>query len=142
MEGEGLVPALGEDGHRLLQGPAGRLTRVDLEALRVTHAGEHVARRYGDVLGTLLTPSTVCGVAVNAQTNRVYVSTQETGSVSVLDPQAGSRAVIETRSLFGSTRATEVLPNDIDVNPQGDAVSVVNKTARSLVTATGGLAPS
>ena len=62
--------------------------------------------------------------------------------MSVLDPQAGSRAVIETRSLFGSTRATEVLPNDIDVNPQGDAVSVVNKTARSLVTATGGLAPS
>lgn len=94
------------------------------------------------VVDTLLTPSTVCGVAVNAQTNRVYVSTQETGSVSVLDPQAGSRAVIETRSLFGTTRATEVLPNDIDVNPQGDGVYVVNKTSRSLVTATGDLAPS
>lgn len=94
------------------------------------------------VVESLLTPSTVCGVAVNAQTNRVYVSTQETGSVSILDPQAGSRAVIETRSLFGTTRATEVLPNDIDVNPQADGVSVVNKTARSLVTATGGLAPS
>ena len=94
------------------------------------------------VVETLLTPSAVCGVAVNAQTNRVYVSTQETGSVSVLDPQAGSRAVLETRSLFGTTRATEVLPNDIDVNPQGDGVYVVNKTARSLVTATGDLSPS
>jgi YVTN family beta-propeller protein len=94
------------------------------------------------VVETLLTPSAVCGVAVNAQTNRVYVSTQETGSVSVLDPQAGSRAVLETRSLFGTTRATEVLPNDIDVNPQGDGVYVVNKTARSLVTAGGDLAPS
>lgn len=46
--------------------------------------------------------------------------------MTVLDPQAGSRAVIETRSLFGATRATEVLPNDIDVNPQGDGVYVVN----------------
>lgn len=94
------------------------------------------------VVETLLTPSATCGVAVNAQTNRVYVSTQETGSVSVLDPQAGSRALIETRSLFGTTRATEVLPNDIDVNPQVDGVYVVNKTARSLVTAAGDLAPS
>ena len=94
------------------------------------------------VVETLLTPSVACGVAVNAQTNRVYVSTQETGSVSVLDPQAGSRAVIETRSLFGSTRATEVLPNDIDVNPQADGVYEVNKTSRSLVTAAGDLAPS
>jgi DNA-binding beta-propeller fold protein YncE len=68
------------------------------------------------------------------------VSTQETGTVSVLD--AATRAVIETRSLFGTTRATEVLPNDIDVNPQGDGVYVVNKTARSLVTTTGDLSPS
>ena len=79
---------------------------------------------------------------MNSQTNRVYVSTQETGSVSVLDPQAGSRAVVQTRSLFGSTRATEVLPNDIDVNPQGDGVYVVNKTASALVAATGDLVPS
>ena len=94
------------------------------------------------VVDTLLTPSAACGVAVNSQTNRVYVSTQETGSVSVLDPQAGSRAVLETRSLFGTTRATEVLPNDIDVNPQADGVYVVNKTSGSLVSATGGLTPS
>ena len=92
------------------------------------------------VVDTLLTPSSSCGIAVNPQANRVYVSTQETGAVSVLD--AATRAVIETRSLFGTTRATEVLPNDIDVNPQGDSVYVVNKTARSLVTASGDLSPS
>ena len=72
----------------------------------------------------------------------MYVSVQESGSVSVLDPQAGSRAVIETRSMFGETRATEVLPNDIDVNPQSDGIYVVNKTARSLVTAGGDLRPA
>ena len=94
------------------------------------------------VVDTLLTPSTACGVAVNAQTNRVYVSTQENGSVALLDPLAGSRAVLETRELFGTTRATEALPYDIDVNPQGEGVYVVNKTARSLVAATGDLSPS
>lgn len=60
--------------------------------------------------------------------------------MSVLDAATG--AVIETRSLFGTTRATEVPANDIDVNPQGDGVYVVNKTARSLVIATGDLSPS
>lgn len=94
------------------------------------------------VVETLLTPAPACGVAVNSQTNRVYVSVQESGSVSVLDPQAGSRAVIDTRSLFGTTRATEVLPNDIDVNPQADGIYVVNKTAGSLVTAAGDLRPA
>jgi YVTN family beta-propeller protein len=92
------------------------------------------------VVDTLLTPSSSCGIAVNAQTNRVYVSTQDTGAVSVLD--AATRAVMETRALFGATRATEVLPNDIDVNPQGDGVYVVNKTAGSLVTTSGDLTPS
>ncbi|MDQ4069810.1 MAG: serine/threonine-protein kinase [Actinomycetota bacterium] len=91
------------------------------------------------VVDTLLTPTTGCGVAVNPQTNRVYVSTQDTGSVAVLDP--ANRSVIESRSLFGTTRATEVLPYDIDVNPQGEGVYVVNKTARSLVTASGDLRP-
>ena len=60
--------------------------------------------------------------------------------MSVLDP--ANRAHIDTRSLFGQGRATEVLPNDIDVNPQGDGVYVVNKTSGSLVFASGDLSPS
>ncbi len=92
------------------------------------------------VVDTLLTPSTGCGIAVNSQTNRIYVSTQENGSVAVLDPVA--KALIENRELFGSTRATEVLPNDIDVDPQREVVHVVNKTSRSLVTTGGDLKPA
>jgi hypothetical protein len=38
--------------------------------------------------------------------------------------------------------ATEVVPNDIDVNPQADGIYVVNKTAGSLVTAGGDLRPA
>ena len=112
------------------------VTSLDASAVTVVDGGSL------SVVDTLLTPAPACGVAVNSQTNRVYVSAQESGSVSVLDPQAGSRAVIETRSLFGETRATEVLPNDIDVNPQADGIYVVNKTARSLVTAAGDLRPA
>ncbi|HEX6597154.1 MAG TPA: serine/threonine-protein kinase [Acidimicrobiales bacterium] len=92
------------------------------------------------VVDSFPTPAPACGVAVNSQTNRVYVATQETGSVSVLD--ANSHEVIATRALFGPARATEVLPNDVDVNPQGEGVFVVNKTSGALVAATGDLVPS
>jgi YVTN family beta-propeller protein len=111
------------------------VTSLDASAVTVVDGASQT------VVESLLTPSATCGVAVNSQTNRVYVSSQESGAVSVLDPQAGSRAVLETRPLFGSTRATEVLPNDIDVNPQADGIYVVNKTAGSLVTAGGDLRP-
>jgi YVTN family beta-propeller protein len=112
------------------------VTSLDASAVTVVDGGSL------SVVDTLLTPAPACGVAVNSQTNRVYVSAQESGSVSVLDPQAGTRAVIETRPLFGPTRATEMLPNDIDVNPQADGIYVVNKTAGSLVTAGGDLRPT
>ena len=92
------------------------------------------------VVDSFPTPATACGIAVNSQTSRVYVATQETGSVSVID--ASSHDVIATRALFGPTRATEVLPNDIDVNPQGEGVYVVNKTSGALVAASGDLVPS
>ena len=110
------------------------MTSVDASAVVVVD-GSTLA-----VVDTLLTPSTGCGIAVNPQTNRVYVSTQENGSVAVLDP--ASRTVIETRELFGATRATEVLPNDIDVDPQTEIVHVVNKTSRILITTTGDLKPA
>ncbi|MFP5317897.1 MAG: serine/threonine-protein kinase [Acidimicrobiia bacterium] len=92
------------------------------------------------VVERIPTPATACGIAVNSQTNRVYVATQESGSVSVID--ASARAVLATRSLFGPGRATEVLPNDVDVNPQGEGVYAVNKSAGSLVAAAGDLQPS
>jgi YVTN family beta-propeller protein len=109
------------------------VTSLESGVVMVVDASSHT------VVDAFPTTSTVCGIAVNPQTNRVYVAAQEGGLVSVLDP--GTRGVIVTRSLFGPVRATELLPNDVDVNPQNDAVYIVNKTSGTLVAATGDLAP-
>jgi YVTN family beta-propeller protein len=110
------------------------VTSVEAGVVNVVDGNSH------SVVETLPTPSTACGIAVNPQTNRVYVVAQEAGLVSLLDARTG--ALIGSRSLFGQVRATEVLPNDVDVNPQSDSVYIVNKTSGTLVAATGDLSPS
>jgi DNA-binding beta-propeller fold protein YncE len=110
------------------------VTGLESGVVMVVDASSH------SVVDAFPTTSTVCGMAVNPQTKQVYVAAQEAGQVSVIDP--GTRGVIVTRSLFGPVRATELLPNDVDVHPRSDAVYVVNKTSGTLVAATGELAPS
>jgi len=87
------------------------------------------------VVTTVPVATRPCAVAVNSQTNRVYVTDQDAGRVAALD--GNNNVVLRVTDVFRPAQATEPLPYGAEVNPQNDSVYLVDRTSNRLVTLTG-----